>query len=40
MNVILPAKPNGDIDYDFMENFISAQKKLVAQKVIRWLKQQ
>lgn len=40
MNVILPAKPNGEIDYDFMENFISAQKKLVAQKVIRWLKQQ
>lgn len=40
MNVILPIKPNGEIDYDFMETFISAQKKLVAQKVVRWLEQQ
>ncbi len=40
MNVILPTKPNGEINYDFMESFISAQKKLVAQKVVRWLEQQ
>ena len=36
----LPVTPQGAIDYDFMETFISAQKKLVAQKVVHWLKQQ
>ena len=36
----LPVTPNGDIDYDFMENFISAQKKLIAKKLICWLEQQ
>ena len=36
----LPISPQGEIDFDFMEAFISAQKKLVVQKVIRWLKQQ
>ncbi len=36
----LPVTAHGSIDYDFMETFISAQKKLVAQKVVRWLEQQ
>ena len=40
MNVNLPITKNGDIDYDFMENFVSAQKKLIAKKLICWLEQQ
>lgn len=36
----LPVTKKGDIDYDFMENFISAQKKLIAKKLICWLGQQ
>ena len=36
----LPVTAHGSIDYDFMETFISAQKKLVAQKVVRWQEQQ
>jgi hypothetical protein len=36
----LPITAQGNIDYDFMETFISAQKKLVAQKLIHWLEQQ
>ncbi len=40
MNVRLPVTKNDDIDYDFMENFISAQKKFIAKKLICWLEQQ
>ena len=40
MNVRLPVTKNGNIDYDFMENYISAQKKLIAKKLICWLEQQ
>ena len=40
MNVKLPVTKNGDIDYGFMESFISAQKKLIAKKLICWLEQQ
>ena len=40
LEISLPITAQGNIDYDFMETFISAQKKLVAQKVVRWLEQQ
>ena len=36
----LPITSQGDIDYDFMDTFISAQKKIVAQKLVCWLEQQ
>ncbi len=32
----LPITPTGEIDYTFMENFISAQKKLAIRKVVEW----
>lgn len=40
LEISLPITVQGNIDYDFMETFISAQKKLVAQKLIHWLEQQ
>lgn len=35
----LPTK-NGEIDFEFMETFIQAQKKMSIQKVIAWRDQE
>lgn len=40
MKVFLPEKNKEDIDFSFMETFISAQKKLIIQKLSCWLEQQ
>ncbi len=40
MKVFLPVKNKEDIDFSFMETFISAQKKLIIQKLTCWLEQQ
>lgn len=40
MKVFLPVKNKEDIDFSFMETFISAQKKLIIQKLSCWLEQQ
>lgn len=40
LEICLPITMDGNIDYDFMENFVSAQKKLIAKKLICWLEQQ
>lgn len=35
-NILLPINENGEIDYDFMENFIKAIEKLVIKDVVLW----
>lgn len=34
--VSLPVNKNGEIDFDFMKNFISAQEKLAIKNVVDW----
>ena len=38
MGISLPVTKSGEIDYDFMENYISAQKKLTMLPVLETLK--
>ncbi len=40
VDIWVPVTSTGKIDFEFMNSFISAQKKLIAEKVVRWLKQQ
>ena len=35
-NILLPINENGEIDYEFMENFIKAIEKLVIKDVVLW----
>lgn len=39
MVVSIPINQDNSVDYDFMDKFISAQKKLVTQRVSNWVKQ-
>lgn len=34
--IILPTNDSGEIDYDFMQNFIKAIEKLVIKDVVLW----
>ena len=34
--IILPTNDGGEIDYEFMENFIKAIEKLVIKDVVLW----